>query len=111
MEAMKKTVIDDQGHRLSIEVPRDRQAEYEPQLIPKRDRRFTGFDEKVISLYGRGMTYSEIQEHIEELYHTQVSKELISTITDGIIEEATKWQNRLLDSKYPVISDIWKKTE
>ena len=98
-----KSIIDDQGHRLSIEVPRDRDGDYEPQLIPKGVRRFSGFDEKIISLYGRGMTYSEIQEHIKELYHTDVSKDLISTITDGIIEESMKWQNRALDSVYPIL--------
>lgn len=98
-----KSIIDDQGHRLSIEVPRDRDGDYEPQLIPKGVRRFSGFDEKIISLYGRGMTYSEIQEHIKELYHTDVSKDLISTITDGIVEESMKWQNRALDSVYPIL--------
>lgn len=98
-----KRIIDDHGHRLSIEVPRDRDGYYEPQLIPKGVRRFSGFDDKIISLYGRGMTYSEIQEHIKELYHTDVSKDLISTITDGIIEESMKWQNRALDSVYPIL--------
>ena len=98
-----KSIIDDQGHRLSIEVPRDRDGDYEPQLIPKGVRRFSGFDDKIISLYGRGMTYSEIQEHIKELYHTDVSKDLISTITDGIIEESMKWQNRALDNVYPIL--------
>lgn len=98
-----KSIIDDQGHRLSIEVPRDRDGDYEPQLIPKGVRRFSGFDDKIISLYGRGMTYSEIQEHIKELYHTDVSKDLISTITDGIIEESMKWQNRALDSVYHIL--------
>lgn len=98
-----KRIIDDHGHRLSIEVPRDRDGDYEPQLIPKGVRRFSGFDEKIISLYGRGMTYSEIQDHIKELYHTDVSKDLISTITDGIIEESMKWQNRALDSVYPIL--------
>ena len=98
-----KSIIDDQGHRLSIEVPRDRDGDYEPQLIPKGVRRFSGFDDKIISLYGRGMTYSEIQEHIKEIYHTDISKDLISTITDGIIEESMKWQNRALDSVYLIL--------
>jgi len=99
----EKTIIDDEGHKLSIEVPRDRGGDYQPQLIPKGVRRFNGFDEKVISLYGRGMTFSEIQEHLEEIYHTKVSKDLISTVTDGVIDEATKWQNRALDTIYPII--------
>lgn len=81
-----KTLIDEEGHRLTIEVPRDREGEFEPELIPKGVRRFSGFDDKVISLYARGMTMSEIQGHLEEIYHTQVSKELISTVTDGVMD-------------------------
>lgn len=99
----EKTVIDDDGHQLRVEVPRDREGEYEPKLIPKGVRRFSGFDEKVISLYARGMTMSEIQGHLEEIYHTTVSKDLISTVTDGVMEEVTRWQNRCLDSVYPVL--------
>ena len=67
-------------------------SKFEPSLIPKGVRRFNGFDDKVISLYGRGMTTSEIQGHLEEIYHTNISKDLISTVTDGVIEEVTKWQ-------------------
>ena len=100
----EKTILDEEGNKLTIEVPRDREGEYSPQIIPKGVRRFKGFDEKVISLYGRGMTMSEIQGHLEEIYQTEVSKEeLISTVTDGVIEEVTKWQNRSLDSVYPVL--------
>ena len=73
----EKTIIDDEGHKLSIDVPRDRDSEFTPKLIPKGIRRFSGFDDKVISLYSRGMTMSEIQGHLEEIYHTEVSKELI----------------------------------
>lgn len=98
-----KTVIDDEGNKLKIEVPRDREGEYEPQLIPKGVRKFKGFDEQVISLYARGMTMSEIQGHIEELYQTKVSKDLISTITDEVLDEVTKWQNRGLDKVYPIL--------
>ena len=89
----KKSIIDDDGHKLSIDIPRDREGEFAPKIIPKGVRRFTGFDDKVISLYARGMTMSEIQGHLEEIYHTEVSKELISTVTDGIIEEVAKWQS------------------
>ena len=89
----EKTVIDDDGYKIPIEVPRDREGEYNPKLIPKGVGRFAGFDDKVISLYGRGMTMSEIQGHLEEIYHTEVSKELISTVTDGVIEEVSKWQS------------------
>nr|WP_284346808.1 IS256 family transposase [Rickettsia endosymbiont of Oedothorax gibbosus] len=71
--------------------------------MPKGLRRFNGFDEKVISLYGRGMTVSEIRGHLEEIYQTDVSGDLISTITDGVIEEVTRWQNRCLDRVYPIL--------
>ncbi|WP_341758444.1 IS256 family transposase [Candidatus Tisiphia endosymbiont of Ditula angustiorana] len=99
----EKTVIDDDGRKLTLEVPRDREGEYNPQLIPKGLRRFNGFDEKVISLYGRGMTVSEIRGHLEEIYQTEVSSDLISTITDGVLEEVTRWQNRCLDRIYPIL--------
>jgi putative transposase len=82
-----KTILDDDGYKIPIEIPRDRSGEYSPKLIPKGIRRFNGFDDKVISLYSRGMTMSEIQGHLEEIYHTDVSKELISTVTDGVIED------------------------
>ncbi len=86
----EKTIIDEEGHQIRLEVPRDREGEYQPKLIPKGVRRFSGFDEKVISLYARGMTMSEIQGHLEEIYHTTISKELISTVTDGVMEEVVK---------------------
>jgi putative transposase len=98
-----KTIIDKEGNKLPIEVPRDREGEYEPQFIPKGIRRFKGFDDQVISLYGRGMTVGEIQEHIKEIYETEVSKDLISTVTDGVIEEVNTWQTRALESIYPIL--------
>ncbi len=99
----EKTIIDDTGQKITIDVPRDREGEFSPQLIPKGVRRFNGFDDQVISLYARGMTFSEIQGHLEDLYQTEISKDLISTITDGILDEVTKWQNRPLDSIYPIL--------
>ena len=101
--SFEKTIIDGDGHKITIDVPRDRAGEFTPQLVPKGMRRFSGFDDKVISLYARGMTMSEIQGHLEEIYQTEISKDLISTITDGVIEEVTKWQNRSLDSIYPIL--------
>ncbi len=97
-----KTVIagDD---TLDIAVPRDRDGEFEPKLIPKGVRQFDGFDDKVISLYARGMTMREIQEHLYEIYGTQVSHELISSVTDRVITEVNAWQNRPLESVYPII--------
>ena len=99
-----KTIIDNEGNKMPIEVPRDREGEYDPQLVPKGIRRFKGFDDQVISLYGRGMTVGEIQEHIKEIYETDVSKDLISTVTDGVIEEVNIWQTRPLESIYPILS-------
>ena len=98
-----KTIIDNEGNQMPIEVPRDREGEYDPQFVPKGIRRFKGFDDQVISLYGRGMTVGEIQEHIKEIYETDVSKDLISTVTDGVIEEVNSWQTRPLESVYPIL--------
>ena len=88
---------------LYIAVPRDRDGEFEPKLIPKGVRQFDGFDDKVISLYARGMTMREIQEHLYEIYGTQVSHELISSVTDRVIDEVNAWQNRPLESVYPIL--------
>lgn len=99
----EKTIIDENGNQLTVDVPRDREGEFTPQLLPKGVRRFNGFDDKVISLYARGMSMSEIQGHLEEIYQIEISKDLISTITDGVIDEVTRWQNRPLDSVYPIL--------
>lgn len=99
----EKTIIDENGNQMTVDVPRDREGEFTPQLVPKGVRRFAGFDEKVISLYARGMSMSEIQGHIEEIYQTEVSKDLISTITDSVIDEVTIWQNRSLERVYPIL--------
>lgn len=101
--SFEKTIIDEHGSRITVDVPRDREGEFTPQLLPKGVRRFSGFDDKVISLYARGMSMSEIQGHLEEIYQTEISKDLISTITDGVIEEVTRWQNRSLDRVYPIL--------
>ncbi|UTH73528.1 IS256 family transposase [Chromobacterium sp. IIBBL 290-4] len=98
----RKTLKGEFGE-LPIEVPRDRQGTFEPQLIPKHQTRWTGFDDKVISLYARGMTVREIQAHLEEMYGTEVSPSLISSITDSVTEEVKAWQARPLDSLYPII--------
>ena len=88
---------------IELETPRDRKGEFEPRLIKKHQTRFAGFDEKVLSLYARGMTTREIQGHLEEMYGVEVSPALISDITDGVIEQAKAWQSRPLDAFYPVI--------
>ncbi len=86
-----------------IRVPRDRDGDFAPQLVKKGQRRLEGFDEKVISLYARGMSTRDIQSHLEEIYGTSVSPELISTVTDAVMDEVRIWQNRPLDSHYPIV--------
>jgi putative transposase len=94
-----------QGKRgpLQIEVPRDRNSAFEPQLIKKGQTRFDGVDEKILSLYARGMTTREIQGHLHEIYGIEVSPSLISTVTDAVLEEVREWQNRPLDAVYPIL--------
>lgn len=86
-----------------IDVPRDRMGEFEPQLIKKRQSRLNHLNDQVLSLYGKGMTVRDIQAYLEELYHTSISRDLISTITDGILEDVTSWRNRPLDRLYPIV--------
>ena len=98
----RKTLKGDFGE-LSIEVPRDRQGSFEPQLIPKHQTRWSGFDDKILSLYARGMTVREIQQHLEEMYGAEVSPALISSVTDAVVEEVKAWQARPLDALYPIV--------
>jgi putative transposase len=86
-----------------IDVPRDRAGDFEPVLIPKRQRRLSGMDEKVLALYAKGMTVRDIQSFLEELYNTEISKDLISNITDSILDELNDWRNRPLDRLYPIV--------
>ena len=88
---------------MPLEVPRDRNGTFEPQIIEKHQTRFTGFDENIISLYARGMSTREIQQHIEEIYHVEVSPALISSVTDAVLDEVKTWQNRQLDAVYPIV--------
>ena len=88
---------------VEIEVPRDRQASFEPKLVPKGETRFAGFDDKILSLYARGMTTREIQGHLEEMYQVEVSPALISNVTDAVMEEVKAWQTRPLDALYPIV--------
>ena len=97
-----KTVLTDEGP-LRIEVPRDREGEFEPKLIGKHERRFTGFDDKIIAMYARGMTVREIQGFLSEMYGTEVTPDFISGVTDAVFAEVTAWQSRPLESMYPVI--------
>lgn len=97
-----KTVLTDDG-ALPIEVPRDRLGTFEPTLIAKGERRFTGFDDKIIAMYARGMTVREIQGYLAEMYGVMVSPDFISEVTDAVIEEVREWQVRPLETLYPVI--------
>ncbi len=97
-----KTVLTDRG-AVRIDVPRDRDGSFEPILIPKHERRFRGFDERIIAMYARGMSVREIQAFIAEHYGTQVSPDFISSVTDEVMAEATAWQSRPLDPMYPVV--------
>src|SRR5512136_1882441 len=96
-----KTVLTEDGE-IEIAVPRDRAGSFEPQLIGKGQTRFDGFDEKILSLYARGMTVREIQGHLLELYGSEVSPDLVSTITDAVLETVAEWQNRPLETMYPL---------
>jgi len=98
----EKTVLTDDGP-LTIEVPRDRESSFEPRLVPKHERRFTGFDDKIIALYARGLTVREIQAFLAEMYATEVSADFISSVTDAVATEIAAWQARPLERVYPVI--------
>ena len=100
--ASGKTVLTQDGP-LRIEVPRDREGSFEPLLIPKHDRRFTGFDDKIVAMYARGMTVREIQGFLAEQYGTEVSPEFISSVTDAVMAEVGAWQARPLEPMYPVV--------
>ena len=86
-----------------LETPRDRNGTFEPQIIEKHQTRFTGFDANIISLYARGLSTREIQQHLEEIYHVEVSAALISNVTEEVIDEVRAWQNRQLDEVYPIM--------
>src|SRR5271167_5106352 len=97
-----KTVLTGDG-KVRIETPRDRDGSFEPLLVPKHARRFTGFDDKIVALYARGLTVREIRGYLVETYGTEVSPDFISTVTDGVLAEVTAWQSRPLEPVYPVV--------
>ena len=98
-----KTVLTEASGQVGIEVPRDRAGTFEPQIVRKRQRRLTGVDEIVLSLYAKGLTTGEISAHFAEIYGASVSKETISRITDKVLEEMTDWAARPLESTYAAI--------
>ena len=97
-----KTVLAEEGE-IELSIPRDRAGTFEPQLVPKGVTRLDGFDDKIISLYARGLTVREIQGHLREIYGTEVSSDLISRVTDAVLEEVKEWQSRPLDPCYPIV--------
>ena len=97
-----KTVLTANG-KLALSIPRDRQSRFEPQLIAKYQRRFPGFDDKIIALYARGMSTRDIQAHLRELYGTEISPELVSAVTDAVLDEVSQWQNRPLEAVYAIV--------
>ncbi len=98
----KKTVLTETS-KIDIKVPRDLEGSFDPKLIARYQRRFPGFDEKIVSMYARGRTVREIQGHLMELYGLEVSPDLISTITDAVLETVAEWQNRPLEAMYPLV--------
>jgi len=98
----KKTIKGDFGE-VEIQVPRDREGEFEPKIVGKHQRRFDGFDQKILSMYARGMTTREIQAHLEEIYGVEVSPSLVSQVTDAVLDEVQAWQSRPLDPLYPIV--------
>ena len=98
----KKTLVSEDG-KLEIEVPRDRSGEFEPQFVRKGQRRFGGFDSKIIARYAQGMRVREIKAFLEEQYKVEISADLISTVTDSVLDDVVEWQNRPLEKMYPVV--------
>jgi transposase-like protein len=98
-----KTLRTEQGS-LCIDVPRDREGTFEPQIVPKHQRQFNGFDEKILSMYARGMSVRDIRAHLEEIYGVSVDGDLISRVTDAVVDELKAWQNRPLEPLYLVVS-------
>lgn len=98
----KKTLKGEIGE-LSVEIPRDRVGKFDPKIIKKGQRRFDGFDDRIISMYARGMTTRSIQGHLKDIYGVDISPDLVSDVTDSIISEVKEWQDRPLDSIYPIL--------
>jgi putative transposase len=100
-----KTVLTDTG-KLELSIPRDRHGRFDPVLIGKYRRRFAGFDDKIIALYARGLTTREIAAHVGELYGTEISPDLVSAVTDAVLEEVGTWQSRGLEATYAIVIQV-----
>ena len=97
-----KTLITEHG-QVPLDAPRDRDGSFEPKIVRKRQRRFEGFDDKILALYSRGLSTRDIEAHLEEIYGVKVGRELISKVTDGVMDDARAWAARPLEDVYPVI--------
>jgi putative transposase len=97
-----KTLITDHGP-VEVDLPRDREGSFEPQIVPKHQRRFAGFDDKIISMYARGMSTREISKHLEEIYGVDVGRDTISRVTDAVLDDVKEWQARPLEKLYLVV--------
>ena len=97
-----KRLITEHGE-VRVDTPRDRAGSFEPQIVRKRQRRFEGFDDKILALYSRGMSTRDISAHLEEIYGVKVGRDLISKVTDGVMDDARAWQTRPLEDVYPVM--------
>jgi putative transposase len=97
-----KTIHTEQGS-VRIEQPRDRKGSFEPQIVPKHQRRFEGFDDRIVAMYGRGMSVRDIQAHLRELYGVEVGHDLISRVTDAVLDDVREWQSRPLEDVYPIL--------
>ena len=97
-----KTLLTEHGE-VRIDTPRDRKGTFEPQIVRKRQRRFEGFDDKILALYSRGLSTRDIEAHLEEIYGVKVGRDLISRVTDAVMDDVRAWQQRPLEDVYPVI--------
>src|SRR5215208_6175830 len=97
-----KTLITDHGP-VGIDTPRDRDGSFEPKIVRKRQRRFEGFDDKILALYSRGLSVRDIQAHLAEMYGVEVGRDLISRVTDGVMDDVREWGKRPLEDIYPVV--------
>jgi putative transposase len=97
-----KTLVTEHG-RVGIDAPRDRDGSFQPRIVRKRQRRFVGFDDKILALYSRGLSTRDIEAHLEEIYGVKVGRDLISKVTDGVMDDVRAWAQRPLEDVYPVI--------
>ncbi|MGO9247524.1 MAG: transposase, partial [Solirubrobacteraceae bacterium] len=97
-----KTLMTEHGP-VALDTPRDRNGSFEPKIVRKRQRRFVGFDEKILALYGRGLSTRDISAHLQEIYGVKVSRELISKVTDAVMDDVREWAKRPLEDIYPIV--------